>query len=86
MQSYSKQRCTTYVIRSFVDTYLNVLREESLHFEGRALDLKIATPENTNGGGCTVTLQMFAWMAKFHAKFDFVEMKYNHLHVSCRKD
>lgn len=76
------------VTRAFSEVKTNALRQDSLHYEGRALDVTLVSkPANKLSKlSCFSKLKELAWIAKIATKFDFVELKSRHIHVSCRKD
>lgn len=83
---YFKTECSLQLIRSFTSVKQIALRSNSLHYEGRALDLRLLEGSNETEDKCKHNLRQLAWLAKFGAKFDFVELKATHIHVSCQKD
>lgn len=88
---YWGTNCTIQVTRGFYQVKTDALRENSLHYEGRALDIRLVNSsvkekDKSGTGTCgNDKLKELAWIAKFVVKFDFVELKTRHIHVSCRK-
>lgn len=76
----------------FSSTKRRFLRDKSLHYGGRAFDFamnrsKKTGPDTTwrKSDAYKKILVELASIAYRQAMFDFVEIKRNHIHVSCRK-
>ncbi|XP_012556837.2 tiggy-winkle hedgehog protein [Hydra vulgaris] len=78
-----------YVIEGYLSDATKNRGSLSLHLEGRAFDLRLANSDpkkprlalNDNK-----QLQRLAGLAYYQAKFSYVSVRHNHVHVSCRKN
>lgn len=67
--------------------------KQSFHYSGRAFDITLTNSPQTDREGTEYTrlgdvvpkhtLKLLAAQAFYNAKFTFVELKKNHLHLSC---
>ena len=76
-----------------MEGYISDIRKSrgtgSLHLEGRAFDLRLANSDVKKPRLAPVEktqLQRLAGLAYYQAKFSYVSVKQDHIHVSCRKN
>ena len=91
VQHYYEGKKKVYVIEAYDSNRSNKHGRDSLHYEGRAIDLKLvnANPDEiniSNKDDDKVLLRRLATQAYYEARFSFVQVEESHVHVSCRRN